>query len=384
MSLSDVVFLILAVDVVLVAAIALATATARGRLRRQRGRLRAFAFRGDDAELTARLASAHEAVVLAALVAIGRAPAASASMLGVVAQLVADAAGRVQLAASWACVRILRAHPHLLIVLHDNPSPAVRMAVVRTLRVLAREDEMAALRFGSLAVRVLGDRDESVRRAAAAIIPFFAPAPEMRSALVPALTDDGPDVRHAAAAAMGTTSIGVNGSTLCDVLSQVDEDTSRAMLLGLSRLPDNLPRGVAAIATNRAARHRMAAIRLLGAGRSAPGALVLASLLDDSDRNAQIEAARAAAWLARCTYPDRLDRTLADRLLVVLGRERTPALLVPVIDALAHSGDSRVPAAFLGRMADTQDSIRERLVEATALFGHLGRWSHADQAGARA
>ena len=86
--------------------------------------------RAPDAELTARLASEHEPVVLATLVAIGRAPAASASTLGVVARLVADAAGRVQLAASWACVQILRAHPHLLIVVHDNPSPAVRIAVV--------------------------------------------------------------------------------------------------------------------------------------------------------------------------------------------------------------------------------------------------------------
>src|SRR5262245_11473648 len=195
MTARDVVLLIVAVDVVLVAAIAFAMATARRRIRGQRGRLPTFEFRPDDAELTAQLASNREAAVLAALVAIGRAPGASATMLGVVARLVADASGRVQLAASWACVQILRAHPHLLIVLPDDPSPAVRSAVVRSLRALtANGDGTAVRRFSSLAVRALGDPDESVRRAAAAIVKPFASAYEMHAVLVSALIDAVPDV----------------------------------------------------------------------------------------------------------------------------------------------------------------------------------------------
>src|SRR5262245_38755836 len=174
----------------------------------------------------------------------------------------------------------------------------------------------------------------------------------MRAVLVSALVDAVPDVRHAAAGAIGSVSILRSESTLCELLGRIDEHTGRTVLLGLPRLPQVLPIGAAAIATDRAARDRMAAIRVLGADLSAQAASVLALLLDEPDRSVQIEAARAAVWMARCTYPDRLDPTLADRLLAVLGRERTTALLVPVIDALAHSGDSRVPAALLGRMAD--------------------------------
>ena len=83
---------------------------------------------------------------------------------------------------------------------------------------------------------------------------------------------------------------------------------------------------------------------------------------------------RAPRRLPRLLESDTRSRSipyLVDRLLQRLAEETVQGIVAEVIDALAHSLDPRVPAAFLGRIPASGGSLRERLVESGALFAHL-------------
>jgi len=369
--------LMVVVDVVLAIAIAVAPVmrSCAGSPRRRR-HLTASSRPDLLAEVLPRLESGRDEVVIDALVSIGRAPDAAAGALAEVAQLVRERSGRTQFVASWACGRLLRARPDALSHLQRDDSAAVRLVVVRAAALLQREDPSVTMRLAPIVARALEDSDESVRRAAAAMLSPFASAADMREILLASLTDPVADVRQAAARAVGSWQPPPDARTLCELLTRIDEHAGRELLIALSQ-SGHRAGDVAALALDGDPPLRLAAIRLLGTTRSARAPQVLASLLNDPQREVRAASASAAAWLARRAYPEPLDRALTDGLLALLARERASTVLAAALDALAHSGDARVPAAVLGRIAETSESTRERLVEAAALFGHLTRWSES-------
>jgi HEAT repeat protein len=310
------------------------------------------------------------------LVSIGRAPDAAEGALDAVVQLVRERSGRTQFVASWACCRLLRARPDAVSLLQHDASAAVRLVVVRAVALLQRDDRSVTMRLTPIVARALEDSDESVRRAAAAMLPPFAAAAALREILLASLTDPVAEVRQAAAHAIGSWQPPPDARTLCELLTRIDEHAGRELLIALSQ-SGYRAEDVAALALDGDPASRLAAIRLLGTTRSARAPQVLASLLDDPQREVRAASASAAAWLARREYPEPLDRALTDGLIALLARERASTVLAAVLDALAHSGDARVPAAVLGRIAESAESTRERLVEAAALFGHLTRWSES-------
>jgi hypothetical protein len=74
---------------------------------------------------------------------------------------------------------------------------------------------------------------------------------------------------------------------------------------------------------------------------------------------------------ARVGHPGALDQVLVERLTQALRAETHPAVLNHVLDALAHSADRAAPAALLGTIPSASPPLRERLVEAAALFAQL-------------
>jgi hypothetical protein len=107
------------------------------------------------------------------------------------------------------------------------------------------------------------------------------------------------------------------------------------------------------------------------AGCVASAAPALATLLGDSDRAVRSATAASIAAAARRGYPHPLHPVLVDRLLQLLECEPHTTVLLAVIDALASSRDPRVPAALLTRIPTASRPIRERIVEAGALFAQL-------------
>lgn len=100
---------------------------------------------------------------------------------------------------------------------------------------------------------------------------------------------------------------------------------------------------------------------------------LLVERLSDPDSTIRREAAAAAGAVARGGYPQPLDRVVVDQLLRLLEEEQVHGVLVEAIDALAYSLDARTPPALLRRIPSSRGSMRERLIEAGALFAHLAQ-----------
>jgi hypothetical protein len=157
---------------------------------------------------------------------------------------------------------------------------------------------------------------------------------------------------------------------LCGILSGLDRRARNTLLASLDR---NQPIGadVLALAADRNAESRLSAIRLLGTTCDLRARRMLAMLLGDADPAVRRVSAAAAAWSARVGYPRPLDEALVDRLLETLDRDPAQVVVAEAIGALTYSLDPRVPAAFLRHIPSSGDSIREHLVESSALFAHL-------------
>jgi HEAT repeat protein len=162
-----------------------------------------------------------------------------------------------------------------------------------------------------------------------------------------------------------------NDPDLCALLTRLDRQARNVLLASLDRRDVPARAEVLAMAVDRRADDRIAAVRLLGTTCDPQARRVLTMLLGDPDPVVRRVSAAAAAWSARVGYPQPLDATLVDRLLHALEHEQIEAVTAQIIDALTYSLDPRVPAALLRQIPSSRDALRERLVESAALFAHL-------------
>jgi HEAT repeats len=162
-----------------------------------------------------------------------------------------------------------------------------------------------------------------------------------------------------------------NDRELCALLTRLDRQARNVLLASLDRRDVPAREEVLAMAVDRRADDRVAAVRLLGTTCDPQARRVLTMLLSDPDPLVRRVSAGAAAWSARVGYPHPLDATLVDRLLHALEHEQVEAVTAQVIDVLTYSLDPRVPAALLRQIPSSRDAMRERLVESAALFAHL-------------
>ena len=162
-----------------------------------------------------------------------------------------------------------------------------------------------------------------------------------------------------------------NDGELCALLTRLDRQARNVLLTSLNRRDVPARAEVLAMAVDRRANDRIAAVRLLGTTCDPQARRILTMLLGDADPLVRRVSAGAAAWSARVGYPQPLDATLVDRLLHAIEHEQVEAVTAQVIDALTYSFDARVPAALLRQIPSSRDAMRERLVESAALFAHL-------------
>ena len=163
---------------------------------------------------------------------------------------------------------------------------------------------------------------------------------------------------------------GRDNLALCGILSGLDRHARNRLLASLDpRQP--IGADVLTLAADRSAESRLSAIRLLGTTCDLRARRMLAMLLGDADPAVRRVSAAAAAWSARLGYPRPLDGALVDRLLETLDHDPAPAVVAEAIGALTYSLDPRVPAAFLQHIPSSGDTVREHLVESSALFAHL-------------
>ena len=162
-----------------------------------------------------------------------------------------------------------------------------------------------------------------------------------------------------------------NDHELCALLTRLDRQARNVLMASLDRRDVPARAEVLAMAVDRRADDRIAAVRLLGTTCDPQARRVLTMLLGDPDPLVRRVSAGAAAWSARVGYPQPLEATLVDRLLHALEHEPVEAVTAQVIDALTYSLDPRVPAALLRQIPSSRDAMRERLVESAALFTHL-------------
>ena len=365
---------IVVVDLLLALAIA-ATAlrTRRSAIRRRLQRRRSRRFERVPPRLMELLRSNDDEVLIETLVAAGMHAVDAAPALVPIVEIVRERTGRVQFVAAWAAVRILGESPGGLGLLQQDASAAVRTVVVRAALHAGRLDSSVVTPVMAGALR---DPDATVRRAAAAGLRDLDPEPSLYPALVAAMEDPAAVVRLAAADAIGRGRSRLDPSAMCTLVESADGPARHVFLVALTQ-SGGTGDAFVSMAQNPSSPHRLAAIRLLGASRSREVRAALVHLLDESDRTVRAESAAAAAWIARTAYPDPIEPALTDRLLALVERHSSPAIVEPAIEALAHSGDERVPPALLARIPGSPQAIGERLVEAAALFGHLQRWRRA-------
>ncbi len=329
------------------------------------------------------LSQADRREAIEALIAIGRNPVEYAGALVVLPPLVREGDPRVRLAATWACIRLLRACPEAISLIQEDASPAVRTAVVRAAALLSDDTNVVRAETHRALLHAVKDADPEVRRAASAACVRFATVPSFRRDLVEAFGDRPHDLPAVAVAAICAAPLLCDVRSLCATLSETPRKTAHAMLLAMSRLDQSIAAEATPVAFDHQSPLRTAAIRLLGTDQHPRAQEALAALLADTERTVRLEAAGAAAWSARSNYPRRLHRSLVERLIVTLEQDDS-ALLEHVIDALAHSGDPSVPAALIARIPVSSGRIRERVIEAGVLFAFLTRWAGRYREGAHA
>jgi HEAT repeat protein len=270
--------------------------------------------------------------------------------------------------ATWACFRILSRCTDAFEQLEQDRSPAVR-----AIAVLAAAATPAPDRVSSLVRAALDSPEPTVRRAGVAALARLDAGPFLE-ALTKRFSDRVIDIRLAAARVFAATAGGADQLPLCQILSRIDAPTARAILSWLPHQGARTCAATASIAADHRRRDRATAIALLGTGCAASAGPVLLTLLADPDPVIRSAAAAAAAAAARSGYPRPLDRAMVDRLLQLLERDSHPSVVIRVIDALASSLDPRVPAALLQRIPASSGPVRERIIEAGALFAQL-RWA---------
>lgn len=187
-----------------------------------------------------------------------------------------------------------------------------------------------------------------------------------------ALSDPDANRRLAAARRIGERSIG-DDVALVQVLAGVDEQCGR-LIVGSRAAQDGPARAeLLSIAAQPDATGRLTAIRLLGAYVDARSRRALVALLADPDSRVRSEGAAALAASARLGYPQPLEPSIVQRLIEMLDGERSPAVIVEAVDALTYSLDQQVPAVLVGMIPSSNGAVRERLIEANAVFAHLVR-----------
>jgi HEAT repeat protein len=187
-----------------------------------------------------------------------------------------------------------------------------------------------------------------------------------------ALSDPDANLRLTAARRMGEQGIG-DDVALVQVLTGIDEQCGR-LIVG-SRAAQNGPARaeLLSIAARPDAAGRLSAIRLLGAYVDSRSRRALVALLADPDARVRGEAAAALGASARLGYPHPLEPSIVQRLIELLGTERSQAVFLEAVDALTYSLDQQVPSALVGMIPSSNGVVRERLIEANALFAHLVR-----------
>lgn len=188
--------------------------------------------------------------------------------------------------------------------------------------------------------------------------------------LLRALSDADPNIRLTAARLVGERRIG-DDVALVEVLTTVDEAAGRLLVGSRPAQHGPPPSELLAIAARADERGRVAAIRLLGAYVDSRSRRALAALLADADARIRGEAASALAASTRLGYPNPLEPAIVNRLIEMLGGERSQTVIVEVVDALTYSLDRQVPAALMRLIPSSNGAVRERLIEAGAVFAQL-------------
>jgi len=307
-----------------------------------------------------------EPLALDALHLFGQQASTDRAALDRVVQLVRSGPPYVRLMASWACFRILSRYSDALEQLDEERSPELRAIAV----LAAAGGTASSARVSSLVRGALKAQEPPVRRAGLAALTRLDPVPFLEP-LIERLSDHVIDIRLAASRLFAASAAGADDLPLCQVLSRIDPPTARTILAWLPPQRPGTCAATASIATDPSRRDRTTAIALLGAGCAASARPVLLTLLGDPDPAVRSAGAAAAAAAARNGYPQPLDHALVDRLIHLLERESHTSVVIPVIDALASSLNPTVPAVLLQRIPASAGPVRERIVEASALFAQL-------------
>jgi HEAT repeat protein len=315
-----------------------------------------------------------EQLLIDLLTSIAQSPAQYPSALVVLPRLMNDSRPRVKLLAAWACVRILRTRPETWPLLQGDTSPEVRTAIVRAATLRAGDSAVVPADARDVVLRAASDPARQVRLAGTVALSRFRSDRAIQEAAYRALRDPQLDIRIAAAAAISPAVSAPDAAQIAGILARTDDRTVDALLAHLSTSRESSWTHVVPIAADTRSPYRRAAIRLLGTDVHPRAQAALAGFLEDDDPSIRIESAVASARVARLAFPKRLEQALAQRLLAVLERSSEAPLLLHVVDALACSGHPDVPGALVARIPASAGPIRERLVDASALFDHLSRW----------
>jgi HEAT repeat protein len=324
----------------------------------------------------ARLEAAREREVLETLVTIGIHSSTYLGALVAVTQLIRDGSERVRLVATWVLVQMIRHRPELVPVLIEDASPLVRLAVVTGVVTLQRRRRGHVPNAGAIILKATGDSETAIRHAAVAALCGASGNRAVRDSLLKVLSSEAsPPLRATAARALGTVLADADSVQRLQTLASADVASQRILLAELSRTGHTVDSHLIAVVSNPAAPQRLAAIRLLGSAGGARAEALIAQFLSDPDDQVRSEGAAAAAWIARTAYPAPISGALGTALVNAAEQETTPAVVGHLIEAISYSRDKRAPAALLKRIPVSAGPVKDRLIEAVALYERLNQWA---------
>lgn len=298
---------------------------------------------------------------------------------GVLAELSAKlevAPPRTRLIAAWAVARIISRCPHVATD-RSAGSSANELAQVRALMLTSGAGTAAATEHLRQA---LAAENPAVRRAALRAVECTDSSTALMDDLERRVHDRHPDIRLTAARLIGRAATDRDLSRLLRLLVATDAGMQQTLLTAMSRADQPLAVKAIAAAEDPSSADRLSAIAIVGTGSDGRARQAIATLLRDRDPGVRSAAAVAAGRTLRIGWPmkgsalaaaDAPRDRLVDQLLRLVAEESIAAVLHPVVQALACSGDDRAPAALLGRISSASPALRERLIEGSALIAQL-------------
>jgi len=330
-------------------------------------RLLRSAERAVDSPRLTKLAKAGDPdIAVCAIFAMTREASGPAEMaLSVLISLLESPEPKVRFAASWSLSRMLTISPHLLGAFQLNSVPAVRAIGVRTAGLLAQKHgpPIGAM-LGGILRDSLFDPDESVRLSAVEAFRRFFRQSEASRLIAHLLQDPVEKVRIETIRALRGPLDPCTTTCLVNCLIRGSRTERRAVIIGCRNALLDLPTLKQHLnATDR--RLRAATVRLLGTTRNPVALTLLLPLLQADQIIVRRNAAKALADLLASLYPIRLSPEAWKILFQALISETDYKTQMALLEAIAHSGESRVlarllhvahrlrPGALIDRLLDT-------------------------------